>query len=112
MTNAELIQIKIKHEDPVTEFEHNCYYGSARVYVFKKYIYKMSDPENRYAKLLTAIYNNPGCTRNQIREIIGAQGQCAEYFMVLSQGQLIYNEKRGYYITELGIAMMMEFGLL
>ena len=113
MENAELIRIKIEHENPVAEFEHNIWFCSGRVYEFKKYIYRMHDPSNRYSKLLTAIYNNPGCTRNQIRELIGARGQCAEYFMVLSQGQLITNDRRtGYHITELGIAILIHFGLI
>ena len=113
MENAELIRIKIEHENPLEEFEHNVWHSSSRVYEFKKYIYRMYDPSNRFAKMLTAIYNNPGLSRNAYRELIGARGQCAEYFMVLSHGQLITNDRRtGYHITELGIAMLIHFGLI
>ena len=113
MEKSELIRIKIEHENPLAEFENNIWYSSGRDYVFKKYIYQMDDPSNRYAKLLTAIYNNPGLSRNAYRELIGAKGQCSEYFMVLSHGQLITNGHRiGYHITELGIAMLIHFGLI
>ena len=84
----------------------------ARVYGSK---FKKLTAEKGIGRFLLYIRKYPGCTKNELFEKIfkggPTGGQHIEAFTTMKNAKLIENHKPGYFITNLGIAMINHFDL-
>lgn len=105
--------ICIKHEDPVAEALK--YQQMATDYTTKYMGPKLKSlsKDKGYGKILLGIYNNPGFTKERIRQKLELRAQCNEMFQIMSHMKLIYNIRgKGYFITDLGTALLYHFNIL
>lgn len=114
MTNrdAQIINACIKHENPVYEALQNkrfCTNYRTRVYGPE---FKNFKSTNSHARILMLLLNNPGLTRKQCREQLNYNMQCSDVFCNLSNMKLVYNKRPGYFITELGIALLHHYKMI
>lgn len=105
--------IMVRHENPVAEALNHQYAST-------DYTTRCMGPKLRslskdkgYGKILLGIYHNPGFTKQKIREKLELRAQCNEMFQIMSHMKMIYNIRgKGYFITELGTALLYHFKLL
>lgn len=105
--------ILIKHENPVAEALK--YQRQADDYTTRYMGPKLKSlsKDKGYGKILLGIYNNPGSTKKQIRQKLEIRAQCNEMFQIMSHMKLIYNIRgKGYFITDLGTALLYHFNIL
>ena len=84
----------------------------ARVYGSK---FKRLTAEKGIGRFLLYIRKYPGCTKNELFEKIfkggPTGGEHITDFTSMTNGKLIENHRPGYFITDLGIAMINYFNL-
>lgn len=105
--------IMLRHENPVEEALH--YQHTATDYTTRCMGPKLRSlsKDKGYGKILLGIYNNPGLTKQKIREKLALRSQCSEMFQIMSHMKMIYNIRgKGYFITELGTALLYHFNIL
>lgn len=105
--------ISIKHEDPVAEALK--YQQTATDYTTRCTGPKLKSlsKDKGYGKILLGIYNNPGFTKEKIRQKLELRSRCNEMFQIMSHMKLIYNIRgKGYFITDLGTALLYHFNIL
>lgn len=105
--------IMIRHENPVVEALQYKYNASDYTTRSTGPKLKTLTKDKGYGKILLGIYNNPGCTRQKIREKLELRSQCTEMFQIMSNMKMIYNVRgKGYFITDLGIALLYHFDII
>lgn len=105
--NTKKINALLLHEDPINEIRQNVY--SNRNYTASDRYHQLFKlrAKSGFGKLMKIIYENPGCTRDQIREIGGYRGHCAEAFTTMKAACVTKNVRgQGYFLTELGEALL------
>ena len=107
------VSILLKHENPVAEALN--YKELSEDYTTRWCGPKLKSlsKDKGYGKILLGIYNNPGFSKQKIRETLQLRAQCNEMFQCMSHMKMIHNIRgKGYFITELGIALLYHFKLL
>jgi hypothetical protein len=111
--NISHTKIFAKHDNQIAEAINNLGIapGFKPLYAYPKF--KSLSKDKGYGRLMFHIYENPGLTRKQIRQNLSIKAQCAEMFQNMNSMKLIYNIRgKGYFITDLGIAILAKFNFI
>lgn len=112
-TTIKKTSIFLKHEDPINEALENKRCSNNYVTTTMGPTLKSLSKDKGYGRLMIHIHNNPGLTKKKILENLQISCQCNEMFQCMSHMKLIYNIRRkGYFITELGTAVLYKFDLI
>jgi len=115
MNNNVKINALLLHENPPHEIFQNVILGRA-CYTAQRFFEQLCNihsTKTGYGKLLKTIADNPGCSREKIRELAGFRGQCAEMFCTMQAARVTKNVRgHGYYITDLGTALLAYHNLI
>jgi len=100
--------------NPAEIARNNC--AKADTYTARYYGHRFTklSADKGVGRFLLAIYHNPGLTKKSLFNVIFGDkphAAFAETFTIMKGSELIYN-KKGYYITDLGINLLKQFKLL
>jgi len=100
--------------NPAEIARNNCAKADTYTARYIRYKFTKLSADKGIGRWLLAIYHNPGRTKNELFKVIFGDkphSAFAETFTVMRGSELIYN-KKGYYITDLGINLLKQFKLL